>query len=137
MGAQTRTALQTSGVVHEQEHFQYPCEGCGRARFLDVEGLCFDCSHLRFGPKYSFYASVSAEGEDSRDPGRIADGTAGFNLALPGVDREVGRRKNGKAALEYRPITHNELGTRRAREDYARRHGLEPVNAPKRAIGGR
>src|SRR6185437_6514420 len=62
------------------------------------------------------YMSVSAEGEDARHSSRVADGSAAFNMALPGVDRVVGKRANGKAAMEYRPITHNELPTKRARE---------------------
>src|SRR6185437_1930021 len=100
MSAKRSNGLQTSTVVREAEHAKMDCEDCGRARFLNGEGLCFDCNRHRFGPRYSFYASVSAEGEDATAPGRVADGTAAFNLALPGVDTDVGKRKNGKRALE-------------------------------------
>ncbi len=57
-------------------------------------------------------------------------------MGLPGVDRVVGQRPDGTAALEYRPISHNELSTARARREYSKSHGLEPVErSVKKAVG--
>ena len=113
-----------------------PCTECGALSFM--EPFCFDCKRAKYGSPYSFYASMSTAGEDSTNPSRVRDGTNIWNLGLPGVDIDQGKRKNGKRALDYRPISNNELPTNRARRDYAARHGCGVIeDAPKRAIGGR
>jgi hypothetical protein len=71
---------------------------------------------------------IDAGGEDSPIPERVADGTAHFNAGLPGIDKDVGTRPDGKRALEYRPITNHELGSNRNIKEYAKRHGLEPLD---------
>jgi hypothetical protein len=76
---------------------------------------------------------IDAAGEDSRDPRRIADGTAHLNLGLPGVDTVVGTRRSwdpkldGKPATEYRPITNQEVASNRNRRELAKRSGLDPI----------
>lgn len=76
---------------------------------------------------------IDAGGEDATEiSARVADGTARYNVGLPGVDTVVGTRPNGKAALEYRPITHHELGSNAGVREYAKRHNLEPVESTGR-----
>ncbi len=114
------------------------CAKCGTehlAKALARVPLCFDCREPS-----PFCANVSIEVgcENSSDPRRIADGSARFNAGLPGVSTEIGKRPDGSAALSYRPITNDELGTARARREYAKRVGLEPQTAKvKRALGGK
>lgn len=119
-----------------------PCITCGTWVHLvadDETPRCFACSNARnpYAEK-GIRCSVEAEGEDARDPRRVADGTAGFNLGLRGVDTVVGTRPDGTPKLAYRPITHNELSTARARREYARRTGCTVLTpSVKRAVGGR
>jgi hypothetical protein len=80
-----------------------------------------------FHPATVPHARIEISGEDSTDPRRVRDGTAGFNVGLPPIDTPVGTRADGKPKLSTRPVTHNELGTRRGTLEYAKRHGLEPI----------
>ena len=109
----------------------YPCSECGKQSKNKV--TCLDC-RLQSGT-FTFGISASSEGEDSTNASRVADGTAGFNLGLPPVDTFHGVRPNGTRAVTSRPITHNELPTKRKREDYAKAHGLVPMGDTKRAVG--
>lgn len=72
---------------------------------------------------------MEAAGDDAAAPGRIADGTAKFNMGLPGVETVVGTREDGKPKLAYRPITHNEVGSNRNAREIAKRNGLEPMTS--------
>lgn len=82
--------------------------------------------------------SIEVGCEDSRDPERVADGTASFNMGLPGIETVVGTRADGKPKTEYRAISNNELSTARARREYAKRHGLTPLAEKTfRAVGAK
>ena len=105
----------------------------------DLTARCFDCAQQsnEFAQK-AIRMSVEAEGEDSRNPQRIAEGTSQFNIGLRGVDTVVGTHPDGTAKLSYRPIAHNELPSARARREYAKRTGCTPAaESVKRAVGGR
>lgn len=70
---------------------------------------------------------IDCAGDSSRDERRIADGTADFNMGLPGVDTVVGTRPDGKPKLAYRPLTHHEVGSNANAREIAKRKGLEMV----------
>lgn len=133
--------LQPMSTIPECAWHKAPCSDCGvehLAEKVAIESYCFNCKQYRNGgPRYSVYASIDAGGEDSTDPRRIADGTAAFNVGLPGVETQVGVRADGRPKLHYRAVTNNELATSRGVREYARRHNLEPIATHKRAIGGR
>jgi hypothetical protein len=88
-------------------------------------------------PYAGILCAIEIGAEDSTDPRRIADGTAGFNVGLPPVDTVIGHHPNGKPVIASRPVTHNELGSNRKRREYAKRHGLEPLESRGqfRAVG--
>lgn len=117
---------------------QRPCTECGKphlAKALARAPLCFDCR-----PPSPFSANVSIEVgcENSTDPRRVADGSAIFNVGLPGVETVIGTRPDGRPRTSYRPVTNDELGTARARREYAKRAGLEPaITKVKRVVGGK
>lgn len=71
-------------------------------------------------------ARIECAGDDVKNPARVADGTAQFNIGLPGVETVVGVRPDGKPKLAYRPITHNEVGSNRNAREIAKRNGLQP-----------
>lgn len=122
---------------HRNVHIR-PCPDCGKDHLLseDPEAICFFCDMEKNGPAYSVFASIEVGSEDSKDPGRVRDGTASFNIGLPGVETVVGKRADGKPKLGYRPVSNNELSTNRARNEYAKRHGLVPMQEhTKRAVG--
>ena len=50
----------------------------------DDTSRCFDCAKPA-NHYASIRFSVDATGEDSRNPARVKDGTAGFNMGLPPV----------------------------------------------------
>jgi hypothetical protein len=98
---------------------------CGGDIFYEDESECFDCRQTR-NPYLGVRFSIELGSEDSTDPRRVADGSSKFNVALPGIE------KDGK----YRPVANNELATARSRREYAKRHGLEPMErAVKKAVG--
>jgi hypothetical protein len=68
---------------------------------------------------------IDCAGENSTSEQRIADGTAQFNMGLRGVDTVVGVRPDGKPKLEYRPLTHHEVGSNANAREIAKRTGLE------------
>lgn len=71
----------------------------------------------------------SARIDDSENIGsERTDATRGFNLGLPGVETVVGKRPDGKPKTEYRPIHSNEFGSNRSVQEYARSHGLTPLD---------
>jgi hypothetical protein len=109
---------------------------CGRGSVLEKYDACFDCANAD-NPFLGVSCSIEVGAEDSRDQRRIADGSAGFNAGLPGVETVVGTRPDGKPRLEYRPVTNAEVGTGRSLREYAKRCGLEPVSKGrvKRAVG--
>lgn len=72
---------------------------------------------------------IECSGESASDPRRIADGTAEFNMGLPGVETVVGTRADGKPKLAYRPITHHEVGSNKNAREIAKRNGLEPMTS--------
>jgi hypothetical protein len=68
---------------------------------------------------------IDCAGEAASIPQRVADGTAEFNMGLPGVETVVGTRADGKPKLAYRPLTHNEVGSNQNAREIAKRKGLE------------
>jgi hypothetical protein len=99
---------------------------------------CLNFCPQSFGPANAVEMRVDSAGEDSRDPRRVADGSASWNIGLPGVDAVVGTRPDGKPKLAYRPLSNHEVSSNRKRREIAARHGLTPTEkAAYRPIGGR
>lgn len=97
---------------------------------------CFAPVEQVITPEGLPHARIECAGDDAGAAGRIADGTAKFNMGLPGVETVVGTREDGKPKLAYRPITHNEVGSNRNAREIAKRNGLEPLGAGAfRAVG--
>jgi hypothetical protein len=103
--------------------------------------MCPTCGNFapqHFGASGLPQMRVDAAGENCRDAGRVADGTAGWNMGLGGITTELGRRPDGTKATAYRPITHHEVGSNRRLREIAKRQGLVPLsNGAYRPIGGR
>ena len=111
-----------------------PCPECGSEHLLPVdqpEAPCFRCWRAKHPYDGCTNARIDAAGDDARDPHRIREGTAGFNIGLRGVDTVVGVREcsdpnlNGKPRTDYRPITNHEVGSNVRRREIAARQGLE------------
>jgi hypothetical protein len=102
----------------------FACEHCSGAvqQIITPEGL----------PN----ARIDSAGDDATIPKRIADGTASWNLGLPGVDTNVGRRPDGTEALEYRPRTMREVSNNRNASEIAKRANLAPLERAYRPLGG-
>jgi hypothetical protein len=82
--------------------------------------------------------SVDATGEDATDPQRIRDGTHTFNMGLPPVRGEItGRDAYGQIKRATRPVANNELASARRAKEMAKRANLTPLEAPRRAVGGK
>ena len=129
-----------STVAADVGFVQRECVDCGGS-CLDYAGSrdprCFDCSH-RSNPYAAkgIRMSVDAAGEDSTDPRRIADGSASYNYGLPGIPGEViGKDAYGKTKREIRQVHNNEITSGRKLREMAKRAGLTPLEAPKRAVG--
>jgi hypothetical protein len=90
---------------------------------------CFAEVRRIFDRAYLPGVRIDAAGEDARIPERVADGTAKFNVGLPGIDTIVGRRPDGKPKLDYRPITNHEVGSNRNARELAKRSNLEMIGA--------
>lgn len=115
----------------------HTCPDCGREHQWpgDLERRCFRCANSS-NPFLGIRFGIEVGSEDSDDPRRVADGTAQYNVGLPGVETIVGTRADGKPKIAYRPVTNSEIGTGRARRQYAERHGLQAVEAKTvRAVG--
>jgi hypothetical protein len=100
---------------------------------------CFDCTHARneFAAK-NIRLSVEDAAYNSTDPARIADGSAEYNMGLPGVPGEViGTDVYGMTRRKMRPVHNNEITSGRKLREMAKRAGLTPLEAPKRAVGGK
>lgn len=115
---------------------------CGDCGVVHVDSLaadvsrCFDCGQLRnpYAAK-AIRMSVDATGEDSTNPQRIADGTAGFNMALPPVTTKTGERDAfGQMKVSARPRTMNEVGSSRKLREVAKRANLTVLETSKRAL---
>jgi len=118
--------LETLATVEDAGLGMLRCPGCG------------DFAAQHFGPSNAVQMRVDSSGEDSRDPRRVADGSASWNIGLPGVDAVVGTRPDGKPKLAYRPLSNHEVSSNRKRREIAARHGLTPTEkAAYRPIGGR
>ena len=92
-------------------------------------GYCGRPAPQFFASDRRFYASIENADEDARDPARVKDGTAKFNVGLFGRETVVGTRRDGKPKIAYRPIARNELPTNRAVREEAKRQGLTPVES--------
>ena len=115
------------------------CAGCGKATMAreNEQPRCIACTNFRIdGPFSGISFRLEVGSEDSRDPRRVQDRTAGLNLGLPPVETVVGTRRDGKPKIATRPVTNNEVATGRARQEYAQRHGLTAVEKKTyRSIG--
>lgn len=112
----------------EPSHEMRPCPECGTEHLLPVDNLaetCFRCWRAANPFEGCPSIRIDAAGDDSRDPRRVKDGTAGFNVGLRGVETPIGKRPDGSTVLDYRPISHNEVGSNRRRRELAKRQGLE------------
>lgn len=101
--------------------------------------VCFDCSHARnpYAQK-AIRMSVDATGEDATIPGRVADGTHIYNMALPGEKIPTGERDAyGQMKVKTRPVANNEVTSHRRLKEAAKRAGLTPMERQARAVGGR
>lgn len=129
------------GEIYEPTWAKRACGECGREHLMrsDDPGLCFDCRQdSNAFAKKNILMSVDAEGEASPDIRRLRDGTSGINLGLPGVKTQVGTHPDGRPKYSYRPVTHNELPTKRSRRNYAERNGMRMLDqSNKRAVGGK
>lgn len=107
---------------------EHTCPDCGRLHswMNSTDSRCFHCSNAH-NPFLGIGMRLEVGCEDSSDPGRVADGTSAFNMGLPGVETVVGTRADGKPKTAYRPVSNNELATARARREYAKSRGLEPL----------
>lgn len=125
----------------DDEYCDRVCAYCGDETWRKISApsvLCFRCDNVSNPMNKGFGLSIDTAGEDSTHPDRVADGTARFNMGLRGIDTQVGTRADGKPKLDYRPVSHNELASRRSIKEYAKRTGCTPLeSAPKRAIGGK
>lgn len=117
--------LETVATVQDAADGALRCPACG------------DFVPQHFGPSSFPGLRVDATGDDATDPSRVADGSSRFNLGLRGIDTVCGTRPDGKPQLSYRPLTHNEVGSRRKAREIALRQGLEPAGGAYRSIGGR
>lgn len=122
----------------ENPYAHRSCPQCSRRHLLKEGELCPWCqSPTDFLQKArSVRASVDAAGEDSTNPPRIADGTAGHNIALPGVAGEaIGKDAYGGIKREWRPVLNSEIASTRQLREMGKRAGLRLLEAPKRAVG--
>ena len=99
--------------------------------------LCYDCSHARneYAAK-NIRFSIEDVGGGSTNPTRIAQGTAEYNMGLPGVVEEYGPRNayGQRTILKKRPVHINETPTVRSLRERAKRAGMTLQEAPKRAL---
>lgn len=117
------------------------CSECGNEtlEYPSVEDpLCFHCSHNR-----NVYAlkgirfSIDMGPQDSTNQARIANGTAGFNMSLPGVVEEYGPKNayGQRTVKRSRPVANAEIGSTRQLKERAKRAGLTLQETAKRAVG--
>ena len=117
------------------------CSECG-GETMDYPSAakprCYRCAHNR-----NVYAakdlrfSIDMGPQDSTNQARIANGTAGFNLSLPGVVEEYGPRNayGQRTVKRSRPVANNEIGSTRRLKEQAKRAGLTLQETAKRAVG--
>ena len=112
--------------------------GCGRLHLLKPGELCPWCTpETEFGiTARSIRFSIDAGPEDSTNSVRIANGTAGYNMALPGVVEEYGPKNayGQRTVLKKRPVHNNEVPTTRSLKERGKRAGMTLQEAPKRAL---
>jgi hypothetical protein len=92
----------------------------------DAALACGECD----GPVRMLVLSVMPSRIDDQENvgDNRTDSTRGVNLGLPGRDIPLGRDATGKERYGYQPITGNELGSNRRAQEYARSHGLTPLD---------
>jgi hypothetical protein len=119
---------------------QRSCSRCSNAclDYSHVENpVCFNCTHSKnhYAAK-NIRMSVDASCDDSTNPVRLADGTAGVNLGLPGVPGEaIGKDAYGQIKRRVRPVHNSEIGSARRLREMSKRANLTPLETSKRAVG--
>lgn len=119
---------------------QRSCSQCSRGclEYAQVKSpLCFTCSHSHnpYAEK-NIRMSIEAEPQPSTNPVRVADGTAEYNMGLPGVPGDViGKDAYGQVKRKVRPVHFNEVASARKRRELAKRAGLTPLDSAKKAVG--
>lgn len=101
-----------------------PCPACRNDHLLEDEEVCFFCWRAENPPVGVPNVRIDAAGDDSTNAQRVADGSARFNTGLRGIETVVGTRRDGKPAIEYRPISNAEVSSNRNRRELAKRQGL-------------
>jgi len=118
------------------EHEMRACVACGTdtlAALADTAPQCFRCYRAAHPFEGVPNARIDAAGDDSRDPRRIADGTAHLNIGMAPIETVVGTRVSGdpalhgRPALATRPMTNHEISSNVKRRDLAARAGLTPM----------
>jgi hypothetical protein len=116
------------------------CADCGGCT-LDYPSidnpLCYSCCHATnpYAAK-SLNFSIDVGPQDSTHPTRIANGTAEFNLALPGVVEEWGPRNayGQRTVKKSRPIANSEIASSRRLKEFAKRANMTPQDTAKKAV---
>lgn len=129
----------STSTACDEGFVQRACSLCARP-VLDYRQAesphCFTCSNSRnpYAAK-NIRMSIEAEPQPSTSPARIADGTAEYNLGLPGVPGEViGKDAYGNTKRKVRPVHINEVASARKRRELAKRANLTPLETVKKAI---
>lgn len=102
-----------------------------------VSPRCYRCVHNKnvYAAK-GLHFSIDMGPQDSTHPQRVANGTAGANLALPGVVTEWGPKNayGQRTVKRSRPVANSEIGSTRKLHEMAKRANMTPVEKSKRAI---
>lgn len=93
---------------------------------------CSEPVHRHFSADSVPFGSIDAMGDDVTTDNRRADGSAGWNLGLPGVTTVVGTKANGKPKTAYRPLTNREVGSNRNAQEIAKRNNLTALDDGRR-----
>lgn len=128
-------------TVEDECFIERTCAECGAEHYNYPSvkySLCFKCSNATnpYALK-NLNFSIDAGPEDSTNPTRIKDGSAKFNLALPGVVEEWGpKNAYGQRTIKRkRPVANNEIASTRRLREMAKKNGLTPQETAKRALG--
>lgn len=117
---------------------EFTCKRCGEpSNWLDgfATRTCFPCKNAD-NPYAGIRMSIDMGPQASTNPQRVAQGTADYNMALPGVVEEYGpRNAYGQRTIAKKRFVHNnEVATTRGLKERAKRAGMTMQETSKRAI---